>query len=1159
MRKEFTFRARLGFSLALALLISASPAAAQVSTAAITGTVQDSSGAVIPGATLVLHNIATNIDRTAATNEAGNYAFLDVQPGTYTLKVSKEGFKSVLQSDITLVVNQTARYDFTLEVGAVTQQVNVQASAAALQAGSAELGTAILKNDVNSLPLNGRNFTQLLSLTPGVSTVNVSQNATKTGGIWSNPVGSFTYPSINGQTNRSNYFLLDGVTDQGSFGSTYAVAPILETVQEFKVQSHNDDAQFGGVLGGVINVVTKSGTNQYHGTVFEFLRNKSLDARNTFFKTRPAFVQNQYGGTVGGPIIKNKLFFYGGYEGFRSVEGAQSLFKTPTAAQLTGDLSDQTGQIFNPFSTRPDPNNPGLFIRDAFMCDASGNPLPAGPTGLQLAGTACNKIPQSLLDPNMVLYAQTLFPRPENTGVPGFNGLDTTKRFTGQDTESLRLDYQASTRDTVWGRYTTFNQLQTGSAAFQTLGHRQFTHGYSVAAHYQHTFSGSALAEFYFGRVSGQINQFSQFFGAPAGFQNQTGFSPNFAGNFRGGFSFIPYLSILGFLGSPNPSAHDQAQVDDTHYADIWQWGGTFSKIYRNHTLTFGAEINRNNTDALYLNASEIFSAFNTQDLNPANASPGGNALASFLLGIPNSSGRRNVRETTRGGWEDNFYIKDQWKVTPKLTINMGLRYDVTLIPIYGDDKSANGFVGDVDLNRGVYILARQPASCAVAGQAPCIPGGTLPPGVILTPFANGRIYTQNLDNFQPRLGIAYQLRPTTVLRASYGRFYDNWAAITQTSQNYEGTWPDIGQLLAQNLNTTTVTATAEDPLSLGSSTPLPGPTPFNQVQWFMDPNVQRPYADQWNLGVQQGLWGNTVITANYAGSHGSRLDVGAFQNVARTPGPGDAATVASRRPFPFITPTFFDKSIGRSSYNAFQFSMRRTGAGGLSYLISYTWSKTMDIGCSGWYGVEGCSVQDPFNLDNDKSFSAFDLTHIFTASWVYQLPFGKGKRFSSGNRVVDALAGDWQVNGITTYTSGVPYDVGISGDIANTGNGGCCNGYYERLNLVGNPNPANRTREQYISRSSFGVPAAFTFGNLGRDSLRSAYFNNWDFSVFREFPIPALGETRHLEFRAETFNTFNATVLDIPDRNFTDPNFGAVSNVRNIPRQIQFSLKFYF
>jgi len=996
-----------------------------------------------------------------------------------------------------------------------------------------------MRQDVNSLPLNGRNFTQLLSLTPGISTVNVSQNATATGGIWSNPVGNFTYPSVNGQTNRSNYFLLDGVTDQGSFGSTYAVAPILETVQEFKVQSHNDDAQFGGVLGGVINVVTKSGTNQYHGTVFEFLRNKSLDARNTFFVTRPAFVQNQFGAAGGGPIVKNKLFFYGGYEGFRSVEGAQRLYITPTATQLGGDLSDQPGQISNPFSP----------ARDPFMCDAAGNPI-TPVNGIQSGGTPCNKIPQSLLDPNMVLYAQTLFPRPQVTGNPLFNGSDTTKRFTGQDTENLRLDYQLRAQDTVWGRYTTFNQLQTGSAAFQTLGHRQFTHGYNVAAHYQHTFAGSALAEFYFGRVSGQINQFSQFFGAPTGFEKQTGFSPNFAGNFRGGFSFNPYLSILGFLGSPNPSAHDQAQVDDTHFSNIWQYGGNFSKIFRNHTLSFGGEFNKTNTDALYLNASEIFSAFNTSGPGAA-----GSALASFLLGIPNNAGRRNVRETTHGGYEYNLYIKDQWKVTPKLTVNLGLRYDVTRIPIYGDTKTGNDFVGDVDLNRGIYILARQPGLCSVVGAAPCIPGTGLPPGVILTPFNDGRIYKDDLDNFQPRIGIAYELRPTTVLRASYARFYDNWAAITQSAQNYEGTWPDIGQLLAQNLNTTTVTNKVEDPFNLGSGAPLPAPTPFGQVQWFMDPNVQRPYADQWNFGIQQQLWENTVVTANYVGSHGSRLDVGAFQNVAVTPGPGDPSL---RRPFPFITPTFFDKSIGRSSYNAFQFSMRRT-TGNLSYLISYTWSKTMDIGCSGWYGVEGCSIQNPFNLDNDKSLAAFNLTHLFTTSWVYQLPFGKGKRFSSSNGVLNALAADWQINGIATYTSGVPYDVGISGDIANTGNGGCCNGYYERLNLVGDPNPSSRTREQYLNKAAFAAPAPFTFGSLGRDGLRSAYFDNWDLSLFREFPISALGEGRQLEFRFEMFNAFNATVLDIPDRNFTDPNFGAVSNIRNIPRQLQFSLKFYF
>ncbi len=1152
--KRFLARRCVCFALSSALLIWIVPLQAQVSTGAINGTVQDPSGAVIPGATVVLHNEATNVDRTVTSSDTGYYAFLDILPGQYDLVATKQGFAANEKKGITIAVNQTATYNFTLTVGATTQKVTVTAQAAALQASSAELGTAIMKQDVNSLPLNGRNFTQLLSLTPGVSTVNVSQNATATGGIWSNPVGNFTYPSVNGQTNRSNYFHLDGVTDQGSFGSTYAVAPILETVQEFKVQSHNDDAQFGGVLGGVINVVTKSGTNKYHGTVFEFLRNRSLDARNTFFATRPAFVQNQFGGTLGGAIIRNKLFFYGGYEGFRSVEGAQRLYITPTAAQLAGDLSDQPQQIFNPFSTRTVNGN---VVRDPFMCDASGNPLPVNASGVQPAGTACNKIPQSLLDPNMVLYAQTLFPRPQVTGIPGFNGLDTTKRDTGQDTESLRLDYQVRPQDALWGRYTTFNQLQTGSAAFQTLGHRQFTHGYNVAAHYQHTFAGSAVAEFYFGRVSGQINQFSQFFGAPAGFQRQTGFSPNFAGNFRGGFSFVPYLSILGFLGSPNPSAHDQAQVDDTHFSNIWQWGGNFSKIFRNHTLSFGGEINKTNTDALYLNASEIFSAFNTSD--PSHPSATGNALGSFLLGIPNNAGRRNVRETTRGGWEDNFYIKDQWKVSPKLTVNLGVRYDLTLIPIYGDPKVGNEFVGDVDLNRGIYILANQPGFCSVVGAAPCIPGSTLPAGVILTPYSNGRIYKQDLDNIQPRFGIAYELRPTTVLRASYGRFYDNWAAITQSAQNYEGTWPDIGQLLAQNLNTTTVTNKVEDPFKLGSGAPLPAPTPFNQVQWFMDPNVQRPYADQWNLGVQQQLWQNTVVTANYVGSHGSRLDVGAFQNVATTPGPGNAATVAARQPFPFIAPTFFDKSIGRSSYNGFQFSMRRVGAGGLSYLISYTWSKTMDIGCSGWYGVEGCSVQNPYNLDNDKSVAAFDVTHILTTSWVYPLPFGKGKRFSSGNSVLNAVAADWQFNGIATFTSGVPYDVGVSGDIANTGNGGCCNGYYERLNLVGNPNPANRTREQYISRSSFAVPAAFTFGNLGRDSLRSAYFNNFDLSIFREFPIPALGESKQLEFRFETFNTFNATVLDIPDRNFTDPNFGAVSNVRNIPRQLQFSLKFYF
>ncbi|MGA8306067.1 MAG: TonB-dependent receptor, partial [Candidatus Acidiferrales bacterium] len=329
------------FLLAWCLLVPAT-ARAQAQ-AAINGTVHDTSGAIVPDASIVLHNNGTNLDRPATTNSVGTYVLTDIQPGNYDLRVSKDGFTTSVQSDITLLVNQTATYDFTLKTGSVKETVTVQATAAALETSTSELGVAISRREVNDLPLNGRNFTQLLSLTPGVSTINVSQNSGG-GGVWSNPIGTFTYPSVNGQTNRSNLFMLDGVNNQGSFGSTYAVAPVIDGIQEFKVQSHNDDAAFGGSLGGIINVVTKSGTTQYHGSAWEFHRGASLDALPTF---QPAgvpysFTQNQFGGAAGGPIEiprhssgTPKTFFYTTYEGFRNTSLPPPIFyTTPTTDQL---------------------------------------------------------------------------------------------------------------------------------------------------------------------------------------------------------------------------------------------------------------------------------------------------------------------------------------------------------------------------------------------------------------------------------------------------------------------------------------------------------------------------------------------------------------------------------------------------------------------------------------------------------------------------------------------------------------------------------------------------------------------------------------------------------------------------------------------------------
>ena len=1134
--------------------------------ATVNGTVHDSSGAVIPDATIVLHNRGTNLDRNTTTNSAGFYVLADIQPGEYDLTVSKDGFKTSQRSDLSLDVNQTSTIDYTLDPGTVQQTVSVQATTAALETSTSELGVAIVRQEVNNLPLNGRNFTQLLDLTPGVSTINVSQNSTASGGIWSNPVGAFSYPAINGQTNRSDFFMLDGVNNQGSFGSTYAVAPILDDIQEFKVQSHNDDASFGGSLGGVINVVTKSGTAQYHGSGWEFYRGAGSDALPTF---QPAaapyqFTQNQFGGAGGGPVVipwrdsgAPKTFFYTAYEGYRFTQVPPAiLYITPNVpAELAGNLSSFPNQIYNPYSAVPNASSPSGFSNSPFLC-TGGAPSPLLANNTQASGTPCNMIPAALIDANMVSYAQKIFPTPNLTGNPVYNGVDSTPSHIRQDTGTLRLDHQFSERDNFWARYVGFWQPVTGSGGFVGLPHSQKTDGFNIGAGYSHAFSSSSLFEARFGRVVLTINQNSIPSGAPPSY-GPTIFNPNYAGNFRGGLEMVPEVAILGFIGNSNASAHNAAQVDYTKASNIWEGGGAFTKIYQRHTFRMGVDFASNNANALYLNSGVVFSAANTSAADTATqiGTVTGNALASFLLGLPNSAERRNVLETEHGGWVDGAYFMDQWKATGKLTVNLGLRYDLTLMPIYGSNGPANNFVGDLDARHGIYYIERNAPACDPPSiGAPCIPGGVLPANVSITPLGNGAVFHNDLTNFQPRIGFAYQLRDTTVIRAGYGRFYDNWAAITQTAQNFEGTWPSLDQLGASNTNPITGVPTvfAYDPLSQGTTPPLTGPTPFNQTTWFADPYLKRPYADQWNLGVQQELGAHTVLTANYVGSHGGRLDLGPYANTVN-PATGE-------KPFAFITPTPWDYSGGRSHYNALQLSLNGKQYKGLTYLISYTWSKSIDLGCSGWYGVEGCGIENPYDVNADKGPSAIDLPQIFVASWTYQLPFGSGQTFSSGSQVVNYAIGGWALNGILTLTSGQAFDVGVGGDPALTQNFGCCNGYYDRLNVVSDQPlyASNKGPSEWLNPAAFSIPptALGSYGDLGRNALRGDNFKNIDLSLFKQFPIK---ERYRFEFRFEMFNSFNTPTWGLPDQNILDPTFNVISTTRSFARQLQYGIKFYF
>lgn len=1136
-------------------------AQAQLATAALNGVVNDSSGAVIPGATVELKNMNTNVTQTALTNGSGIYVLLQIPPGTYTLTISKPGFETKTQGPFTLTVNQTSSFDFTLMVGSSTQTVTVQATGANLQTSSAELGTVVATREVNDLPLNGRNFTQMLTLTPGVSPINPSQSS----GVpeWTgNPIGNYTFPSVNGQTNRSNFFLVDGLNDQESLLSTYSVAPIVDDIEEFKVDSHNDQAQFGGVLGGVVNVVTKSGANAFHGTAWEFLRNNSLDARDPFFSSTSQLQQNQFGANIGGPVIlphyngHNRTFFFGSYEGVRIHTGTTAQAFIPTVQEIaSGDFSDFAGQIYNPYST-----NPTTHSRAPFMCDAAGNPLPTLSNGTQPSGAPCNKIPSSLIDPHMQAWAKALWPAPNVSGNPTFNYETNLLTVQNSDNYSFRVDEQLEQKDSFWFRFSHFGSPMNSQAVLGDNGEIVYN-SHVWGASWNHTFGSSAMLTVQMGRNFANDIDGSLF---PTSRSQQliqaSGLSQFLTCGFIGSRSCLATTPSLSGIVSGGDT------VTTTNPADVWEWKADFSKILNKHTLSMGADFNTNGfmEDVGYGNLS--FSSSPTSNPAAAAGEQGGYSVASFLLGVPDGATYRNVHETEHGGWVDGFYFQDQWKATSRLTMNLGARYDVSLFPIAGSTEEKNNQIGDLDLHNGTYILEASAPSCASVGEAPCIPGGTLPPNVLITPNSNGSIIHNTYDNIQPRLGLAYRLANKTVVRASFGRFFDNWAGETQMAQNFFGTWPSVSQQLLSNLNTTTPTTLAENVFSGGARGALPAPTPFEQDTWFADPLIQNPYSYQWNFGVQQGLGQNTTLTVNYVGSDGHRLDSGAYANTATVPGPGAVPSAAcytttctpaivaaeNRFPYPYQVVTLYDTSYGKSWYNGLQVSLDKRASKGLSYLVSYTWSKAEDVGEDGWFNAEGASIQNPYNRMADKSVAGYDLTNILTASWVYQLPFGKGMRFESHNRFVDDIVGGWQLNGILTLTSGMPYTITANASIPNTGNGA------ERANLVGNPNLANPTIGEWFNTAAFVAPPAFTFGTLGRNTLRGDGDQNLDLSLFRSFPIT---ESKRLEFRAEAFNSTNTPIWGIPGSNVSgNPAlFGRVTATANSPRILQFALKFYF
>ena len=1138
---------------------------AQTEKASISGRITDQSNAVMPDAEVELKNTDTGIVTVTKTNDQGVYVFPSLAPGNYVMNVRKQGFRTVSVMDVKLYVQDNVSRNFVLQVGSSVESVTVTAESGAglVNVTGSELGTVITQEAIHELPLNGRNFTQLLTLTPGATPISTAQSS----GVGVNdlavlgvPTASVSQPSIQGQANRSNLYMLDGVINTELNTSTYVIPPIVDAIQEFKVQSHDDKAEYGGVLGGVVSVVTRSGGNQLHGSAWEFVRNNAFDARDPFrdeFRSSPsAFHQNQFGATVSGPVFipkvyngRNRTFFLFGYEGWRFNQAAQTRYRVPTAQELSGDFSNSILQqkIYDPATTQPDPANPGQFTRSQFI--ASSNPSSPNFNSVCTNPAGCpNMIPSARLDPTTVNFIKTYYGTPNLTGDPVFNAIVTRPHVDNSDHYTVRIDEQVGGKDSLFFRYDRLNVINLApfSISGDTGGSVPAT---DIGVGWNHLFTGTLMLESRFGRAHRPFSRFQTDI-AGLGPMQKLGFSSS-AG------SLITLASPWGTGGVQNANTIGSPVID---FSQGLSW------VRGVHELKFGYQFVRQGNDT----ASPPYGNYTfTNDTtgNPEQVGTTGNSLTSALLGLPaqtNNTG--SVSNSNRvNTW--SFYGQDSWKLRSNLTVTYGLRFDRR----GAFDPSSSTVVSGFTANGDYWIgLNQLPPACSQAGKAPCIPGaGTLqsiPNGdkIMLSPYGRAWGPAPNWSDWGPRVGVAWRVTGNTVVRAGYGVVYDALMGMEQDWKGISGSWPATGSVFALTpINQLGKPLTPiEQTFGQVGAAALPGPSPWSQSNWFFDPNRKDPRSQEWNVEIQRQMTRNLALSVGYVGSYSDRLDETGLFNTAVTPGAGTPAQVAQRQPFPWITGTpFFGTDRGNANYNALQVKLDHRFANGFQYLVSYTWSKAIDAGSSGWFAAENgsgaggsSSLQNYYDPNGSRSVSSYDIPHFLSMSGIWELPFGKGKKYFNQHAIASRLLGNWQMNGVVQLRSGQPYNLAVSGDVANIGNSVPW-WNYARPNLVGNPQPSHPTAKQWFNPAAFAVPS-FSYGNFGRNVLRTPSVADADFSVFKNFLVT---ESKVISFRAEFFNVFNIQNYGAPDSLIGDPAAGRITSNVIPPRQIQFGLHLAF
>jgi len=1088
-----------------------------------TGRVTDQSGAVIVGATVQATNVETNVVSSVTTNAEGLYFIRGLLPGTYRIAVSKQGFRTAVKPNVILQVQDVIGLDFSLEVGSVTQSVTVTGGAPLIEAHTSEVGTVVERNVINTLPLNGRQFLDLAKLSPGVSSGNGGPQG-GTSDLFTRP-GHDSSLSVSGGRAQNNSFLLDGVQNTDVDVNAYILSPSVDSIQEFKVQTSNFSAEFGRSSSGQINVVTKSGTNTISGTVYEFLRNNALDARP--FNNPgplPSFRQNQFGGTIGGPVLKNKTFYFGSYEGFRNTRGLSAIYTVPGVDERAGNFAPLGIHIYDPATT---------------VWNASGSDF----TRTEFAGDV---IPSSRISPTAATLLEKYVPLPNLPGRVN-NFLDTRAQTATDDQFSARIDHQMSSSDNFFGRYLFSNE--SGSIpALPGTGVLSRVRTQTLALGETHIFSTRIVNEFRFGysrlkNARTSENAYKRDVVTELGIQGVSFGGPETWG--------IPHVAVSGYDDIGDGDYFLPMLLRD----NIFNVHDNLTYARGKHIFKVGTEIRRDQFNLIYAFTPRgrfVFTPGFTQESIASTDT--GSALANLLLGLPVWERRQiGVVPSYMRRISTNFYFQDDYKVRPNLTLNLGIRYEFTSPWV---DKY--GRYSNLDFS-GIPPLWEIYAKHEEGVYAPKI----MLPSTSGTPRG---LTTLDKNNWAPRFGFAY--RPLgsakTVVRGGFGAFY---GATDAESFGRSAINPPY---VVSNIKSSDPFVPSIPIIGFTEAPQIGGPLGVTFVGFGT--NLRTPYTLQWNLGVQRQLSQDLSVEAAYVGSASHKLDGRAPVNDA-LPGPGD---VDPRRPFqtitlpsqlpnnlpgPLVSP-YFGFGTGESAFNMFnanyhsaQLKIERRFSEGIEFLASYTFSKAITDG--GSYRTQG--LMPELNQDilhpRVRGLAPFDHRQRLVYSFIYELPFGERKTYLSGLRgPVQKFVGGWEIAGIYQLQSGFPVSAMTSYDSANVGReyimADAVPGVSSRLS------GSKRSTESWFNTSAFSFPPPYQFGTAGINTIIGPGINVFDFSLVKNTKI----SERHLiQFRAEFFNFFNHQNYGDPNSTVDDPAFGTITSYRIPARDIQFALKYYF